>query len=65
MGLTGVPIMVQWVKDPTSIHEDVGSIPGLAERVKDLVLMQAVAQVTDVAQIWRCCDCGVGLQLQL
>ena len=43
MGLTGVPIMVQWVKDPTSIHEDVGSIPGLAERVKDLVLMQAVA----------------------
>ena len=25
----GVPIVAQWVKNPTSIHEDVGSIPGL------------------------------------
>ena len=25
----GFPIVAQWVKNPTSIHEDEGSVPGL------------------------------------
>jgi len=35
----GVPIVAQWVTNPTSIYEDVGSIPGLSQCVKDLVLL--------------------------
>ena len=35
----GVPIVVQWLTNPTRNHEVAGSIPGLAQRVKDLVAM--------------------------
>ena len=36
VGLGGVPVVTQWVKNTTSIHEDLGLIPGLAQWVKDL-----------------------------
>ena len=50
--ISGVPVVAQRVKNPTSIHEDAGLSPGLTQEVKDPALPQAAALVTEVAWIW-------------
>ena len=56
----GVSTVVQRVMNPTGIHEDAGSIPGLTQWIKDLVLLGHRAA-------WIQCGrgCGVGRQLPL
>ena len=46
-----------------SICEDAGLIPGLAQRVKDLALLQAAVLVADVVHIQCCCGCGCDIGL--
>ena len=44
---TRVPVVTQQIKNPASIHQDVGLIPSLAQWVKDPELLRAAVYVAD------------------
>ena len=54
----GIPTGAQWVKNPTSIHENACSIPGLAQWVTGLALLWAVVGHrcgSDLVLLWLWC----------
>ena len=61
----GVPIVAQWLMNPTRNREVSDLNPGLAQWVKDPALWCAVVYIADAARIPPCCCSGIGSQLRL
>ena len=62
----GVPIVAQRVKNPTSIHEDAGPIPGLPRWVKDLAVSCGIGRRcgSDPELLWFGCSPAAAAPMQ-
>ena len=58
------PLWLSGFRPQHSVCEDAVSTPGLVRWVKDPVLLQGGAWLTDTTQI-PCCGCGIGPEMQL
>ena len=59
----GVPIMAQWLMNPTNIHEKAGLIPALVSWLKIRRCCELQCRSKMQLRSYSCCGCGVGWQL--